>query len=97
MIVLANIKIYENKKELVMDTEMFVDKTDVLMRYTSVFTKLMERKRHEYDLNDLLTKEFYMIINFIDDNPSFETCQEFKNGILRHCKFHEIDGEIYVF
>ena len=90
MISLVNIKIYANKKDLIVDTEMIIDRHKLLLNHVPVFQALMETKKYEYDLQDLLETEFMMIINFIDeDNPSFDTSMQKIQGKTRHFKFYE--------
>lgn len=90
MISLVNIKIYANKKDLIVDTEMIIDRHKLLLNHVPVFQALMETKKYEYDLQDLLETEFMMIINFIDeDNPSFDTSIQNIQGKTRLCKFYE--------
>ena len=99
MVSLANIKIYANKKDLIVDTDMVVDKKKILLNHVPVFQKLMDKVKYEYTLQDLLDTEFMMIINFIeDDNPSFETTLQNIQGKTRFCKFYESDdGRLIVF
>ena len=99
MVSLTNIKIYANRKDLIIDTEMVIDRYKILLNHVPVFEALMERVKYEYTLQDLLETEFIMIINFIDDeNPSFVTSVQNMKGNSRVCKFYETEnGKLVVY
>ena len=66
MISLANIKIYANYEDLIIDTEMIMDIGKALYDRVSIFKLLIDKIKYEYTPDDLLKTEFHMIINFAD-------------------------------
>lgn len=66
MISLANIKIYANYEDLIIDTEMIIDIRKVFWDRILIFKLLMDKIKYEYTPNDLLETEFHMIIDFND-------------------------------
>ena len=99
MVSLTNIKIYANKKDLIIDTDMIVDRNKLLLNHVPTFKTLMDRVKYEYTLQDLLETEFIMVINFIDeDNPSFNTTMQNLQAKTRLCKFYQCeDGNLAVY